>query len=157
MLFSNKSFFHRKIYNKIIILMFSFLLFGLIYYLFCNDYEFGGINILQEEIRNSSLKKFVDQIEKGRINTEVQDEISEQLKKENINKNLDNKISKEIDHPSIEETVPESNNIQRLFDMIYFSVATGTTLGYGDIYPISNKVKFFIILQIFITITILFY
>nr|QOC69405.1 putative potassium channel [Florenciella giant virus FloV-SA1] len=143
MLFNKKNIFYKNIYSKIIILILSFILFGILYYFLCDDYEFGGINILQEEIRNSSLKKFVDKIESEQLNKEVKSEISE-------------KISKEIRHPSIEEAVPKSNRLQKIFDRIYFSVVTGTTLGYGDIYPLSNKLKSLIIIQLFTTITILF-
>ena len=157
MLFNKKTIFYNKIYSKIILLFLSFIIFGFIYFFVCDDYEFGGINILQEEIRKSSLKKFVDKIETGQLNQTVKSEISERIKKGNVDKGLDKKISKEIRHPSIEEAVPNSNKLQKLFDRIYFAVVTGTTLGYGDIYPLSNKVKILIILQLITTITILFY
>ena len=158
MLFSKKSIFLKgKIYKKIFYLLLSFLIFGIIYYFFCDDYEFGGINILQEEIRKSSVKKFVDKIEKGQINEEVKDEISEKITKGDINKNLDKKLARETRHPSIDESVKKQSNYQKIFDRIYFSIVTGTTLGYGDIYPLSNKVKTLIIFQLLTTITILFY
>ena len=157
MIFNKKNIFYSKIYSKIIILFLSFIIFGIIYYFLCDDYEFGGINILQEEIRKSSLKKFIDKIETGQLDNNIKSEISEKIKKGNVDKRLDKKISKEIKHPSIEEAVPKSNKIQKLFDRIYFAVVTGTTLGYGDIYPLSNKVKSLIILQLITTITILFY
>ena len=156
MLLNKKSLFYKKIYGKISMLLFSFLIFGIIYYLFCDDYEFGGINLLQEEIRKSSVKKFVDKIEKGEVDEEIKDEISSQISRGAVNKNLDQKISKETEHPSIKEGGQNSKS-QKIFDRIYFAVVTGTTLGYGDIYPLSNKVKCLIILQLLITITILFY
>lgn len=156
MLLNKKSIFYKRIYGKISLLLLSFLIFGIIYYLFCDDYEFGGINLLQEEIRKSSVKKFVDKIEKGEVDEEIKDEISSQISGGAVNKNLDKKISKETQHPSIQEGV-QTNRIQKIFDRIYFAVVTGTTLGYGDIYPLSNKIKSLIILQLIVTITILFY
>lgn len=156
MLLNKKSIFYQKIYSKIFLLLFSFLIFGIIYYLFCDDYEFGGINLLQEEIRKSSVKKFVDKIKKGEVDDEIKDEISAKISEGGVNKRLDTQISKETKYPSIKDNA-KTSQLQKLFDRVYFSVVTGTTLGYGDIYPLSNKVKCLIILQLIITISILFY
>lgn len=157
MLFNKKNIFYSKIYNKIVLLMLSFILFGVLYYLFCDDYEFGGINILQEEMRKSSLKKLVNKIETGKLEKNIEKEISNKIKKGNVDKNLNKKINKEVNNNSIETSNNNSNKTQKIFDRIYFAVVTGTTLGYGDIYPLSNKVKILIIIQLLTTITILFY
>tara|TARA_Y100000991_G_C21964727_1_gene346247 strand:+ start:820 stop:1290 length:471 start_codon:yes stop_codon:yes gene_type:complete len=156
MLLNKTKYFKNKVYSKIIFLLCSFLLFGIIYFLFCDDYEFGGINLLQKEIRDSSVKKFVDKIEKGEMNEEIKDEISKELSRGKVDKQLDKKISKEVKHPSVEEGV-RGNKIQKFFDRFYFAVVTGSTLGYGDIHPLSNKVKCLVVIQLFVTISILFY
>ena len=44
---------------------------------------------------------------------------------------------------------------QKFFDRLYFSAITGSTLGYGDIYPVSNISKFLVIIQALTTIIII--
>ena len=41
------------------------------------------------------------------------------------------------------------------FNRIYFSVITGTTLGYGDIYPVSNTLKLLSMVQSISTIILI--
>ena len=147
----------KKFYIKIILLLSSFLIFGAIYYFLCDDYEFGGINILQEEIRKSSLKKFINTLEKGYLDDNIKEEINEKINKGEIDKNLNKKINKETEITSINNDITNKNRIQKFFDRVYFSIVTGTTLGYGDIYPMSNKVKVVVILQLLTTIIILFH
>mgnify|MGYP001304932481 FL=1 len=147
----------KKFYIKIILLLSSFLIFGAIYYFLCDDYEFGGINILQEEIRKSSLKKFINTLEKGYLDENIKEEINEKINKGEIDKNLNKKINKETEITSINNDITNKNRIQKFFDRVYFSIVTGTTLGYGDIYPLSNRVKILVILQLLTTIIILFH
>lgn len=155
MILNDKQFyFKNNLYTKICILIISFIFFGLVYYFLCDDQEFGGINILQEKIRNDNLKKFVNKIEKGQINNKKKDDITKKIYKGDISKNLDTKITNK---KSINDSIKEKNSSQKVFDRIYFSIVTGTTLGYGDIYPLSNKLKIIVIFQLLTTISILFY
>lgn len=147
----------KKMFNKLALFIISFFVFGIIYYIFCDDYEFGGINILQEEIRKSSVKKFVNKVEKGYIDNATKREISDQISEGDIDKDLDNKLSKETNKISIKDSVKKKSRMQKFFDRMYFSIVTGTTLGYGDIYPMSNKLKLIVILQLLTTISIIFY
>lgn len=147
----------KKFCIKIILLLSSFLIFGAIYYFLCDDYEFGGINILQEEIRKSSLKKLVNTLEKGYLDKNVKEEINEKINKGEIDKNLKKKINKETEISNINNDITNKSKIQKFFDRVYFSIVTGTTLGYGDIYPLSNRVKIIVILQLLTTIIILFH
>ena len=147
----------QKFCIKIILLLSSFLIFGAIYYFLCDDYEFGGINILQEEIRKSSLKKLVNTLEKGYLDKNVKEEINEKINKGEIDKNLKKKINKETEISNINNDITNKSKIQKFFDRVDFSIVTGTTLGYGDIYPLSNRVKIIVILQLLTTIIILFH
>ena len=64
-----------------------------------------------------------------------------------IKKNI---IPKELDTDKVKPSF-----LQKFFDRLYFSVITGTTLGYGDIYPITNKVKILSMIQTLSTIILI--
>ena len=66
-------------------------------------------------------------------------------------------MSNEVDPDvkEISESVTKKDSLQSFFDRFYFAVVTGTTLGYGDIQPASNKVKMLTLLQLMTTIYIL--
>ena len=110
----------KKMFNKLTLFIISFFVFGIIYYIFCDDYEFGGINILQEEIRKSSVKKFVNKVEKGYVDNATKREISDQISEGDIDKDLDNKLSKETNKISIKDSVKKKSRIQKFFDRMYF-------------------------------------
>ena len=107
-------------FNKLTLFIVSFFVFGIIYYIFCDDYEFGGINILQEEIRKSSVKKFVNKVEKGYVDNATKREISDQISEGDIDKDLDNKLSKETNKISIKDSDKKKSRIQKFFDRMYF-------------------------------------
>ena len=48
------------------------------------------------------------------------------------------------------------NYFARLFDRFYFSIVTGTTLGYGDIYPDSKLSKTLVIIELLVSAVIVF-
>ena len=61
-------------------------------------------------------------------------------------------IKKEYTSKNVEKSI-----FQRFFDRLYFSIITGCLLGYGDIYPLTNLCKFFVMLQSLLTIIIIVY
>lgn len=170
-----------KIIHKIILLFISFFFFGIVYYFTCNDEDFGGITVIQQEIKDKYISRLTYLFEKYKQNKtnkkyiqsemkdileekpirlgdseieDILDEYQESSEDNNqinkINTNIEQKISKDIGNKM------NSPN-QVLFNRIYFSVVTGSTLGYGDYFPISNKSKIITILQLMTTYTILFY
>jgi len=154
---------NNRLINKIILLVISFLFFGIVYYIICKDSDFGGINRIQEEIRDKIIDRLAENIVKGRKQQKVDDklksgdiptdsEIKDVLEEAEL---ADKKTIQKIDK-NIEKNIEKSSN-QKLFDRIYFSIVTGSTLGYGDIYPISNKSKIITILQLLTTVIILIY
>ena len=116
MLFNIIDYFKKYIiYRKLLYLIISFIFFGIIYYLCCDDTEFGGINLLQEEIRKESVKKFVDKAHKGRITDVDKVKIGEKLKKGDIDK----KTSKELKAPEIDKITKTPSKWQKLFLIPY--------------------------------------
>ena len=50
----------------------------------------------------------------------------------------------------------KSSDIMNYFNSLYFSIVTQTLLGPGDIYPKTDVAKFFIIIQVTITLIVTF-
>jgi len=143
--------------RKVTSIFFTFLVFGIIYTLFCYDYEFGGINLIQDELKKKLVDTYVEKVKKRDITTSEQSDIANKLHTGEIDTEEDLVLKAEIDTETlnVDKNVTGKNIFQQFFDRFYFAVVTGTTLGYGDIYPVSNKVKVLSILQLFATIYIL--
>ena len=139
---------------KLSILLLLIFIFAVLYML-VDDTNFGGINNIQEMINDELLKeKIVKEIKETFYTTDnhiikgthkeekLIDDTTKEIKK--------NTIAKELDIDNVKPSY-----IQKFFDRLYFSVITGTTLGYGDIYPITNKVKILSMIQTLSTIILI--
>ena len=146
-------FLRKKVYQKLYLILGQILIFSFIYY-FLKDEEFGGINVVQELIREEIVKKHLeDELPEPFQNYPGQQQIT----------NLDPRSEKELEKETtqvVKETTQEIKEIvkpspfQDYFNRFYFSMVTGTTLGYGDIYPISNRCKIVAMLQLLSTLLI---
>jgi len=129
-----KRFSHIK--YKILILLGLVILFTFIYTFF-DDSNFGGINTLQDLIKEEVIKEEVKKkIENFRVKHNGDDNQHEKTLKETTEQSVKQIKSEELKKENIKPSLG-----QRIFKRLYFSVITGTTLGYGDIYPVSNAVK----------------
>ena len=161
-LFNKKSlpmakFTNNKPLNKVILLIVSFFIYGLIYFFFCCDTEFKGINIVQDRLRDDVVQKYVEKVKNHELSDKSEKEIAKKIQGGHVNPEYDPKLSSEVD-PKVEqisENVTTKEPLQAFFDRFYFAVVTGTTLGYGDIQPASNKVKLLTLAQLMTTIYIL--
>lgn len=147
----------NKALNKVILLVLSFFIYGLIYFFFCFDTEFKGINIVQDRLRDDVVEKYVEKVKNHELSDKSEMEIAKKIQGGHVNPEYDKKLSREVD-PKVEqisEDVTTKQPLQAFFDRFYFAVVTGTTLGYGDIQPASNKVKFLTLAQLMTTIYIL--
>lgn len=143
--------------NKVVLLVLSFFVYGLIYFFFCYDTEFKGINLVKDKLREDVVQKYVEKVKKHELSVESEKELAKKIQAGHVNPEYDEKMSNEVDPDvkEISESVTKKDSLQSFFDRFYFAVVTGTTLGYGDIQPASNKVKILTLLQLMTTIYIL--
>ena len=115
-------------YLMLQIIIFSFI------YMILNDAHFSGINTLEEMIRDELLQRKINPI------------IKEQFQNENKDKLEKDPVIREVTQPSL---------FSSFFKRLYFSFVTGTTLGYGDIFPNTVLCKTITIVQLITSILLL--
>ena len=132
------------------LLMLQIVLFSVLY-LFLDDSHFSGINTLEEMIGTELIQRKIDPI----IEKEVAEnfENSENPEKE-IEKTAE-KITKSLEKNEVIESMTKPSLFDQFFKRLYFSFVTGTTLGYGDIFPNSTICKTITIIQLVTTILLL--
>ena len=140
-------------YNKVLFLLLSIGIFSIIYFLF-NDDNFIGVNLITETIRKELLKtevkedindvKVIESMSNYSYYKEEDDEIDKKVE------NIEKEIEKEYDPKNVNKSF-----FEQYFNRLYFSVITGCLLGYGDIYPRTLFLKFFVMIQSLLTIIII--
>ena len=137
--------------KKILIKLGFFLIVCIIFsviYLFIPDKNFGGINkiqtILEEELVEKAVEKKIKETFKNKNSSDV-----------NLN-SISSEIDNVIDISSTDITnINKESHVDKYFDRLYFSIVTGTTLGFGDIYPNSKLTKLLVILHLVILFLII--
>ncbi len=144
--------------RKIMVLLVSVLLFTFCY-LLLGDQHFSGVNVIKETIKKELIKKKVGE----KIDQQAKEGLSSMQYYEN-KANVDSQLKKatdvvkeDVDEDAITTDKIDTPIFQRFFDRLYFSIQNATLLGYGDIYPISNICKCFVILQSLFTISLIVY
>ena len=137
----------KKILIKLGVFLIVCIIFSVIY-LFIPDKNFGGINkiqtILEEELVEKAVEKKIKETFKNKNSSDVN--------LNSISSEIDNVI--DIDSTNITDIKKESY-FDKYFDRLYFSIVTGTTLGFGDIYPNSKLTKLLVILHLVILFLII--
>tara|TARA_B100000674_G_C37748478_1_gene872290 strand:+ start:422 stop:916 length:495 start_codon:yes stop_codon:yes gene_type:complete len=156
----------KKIGNvkpKIILLMVLIFVFALLYMIF-DDTNFGGINNIQEMIKEEVLKDKIKKEIKERFNMKSEynynnyeggNVVKGTKKEEKVIDDTTKKVKEDVEEKELDVEKVKPSMMQKFFDRLYFSVTTGTTLGYGDIYPLSNSVKVLSMLQTLSTIILI--
>ena len=61
--------------NKVVLLVLSFFVYGLIYFFFCYDTEFKGINLVKDKLREDVVQKYVEKVKKHELSVESEKEL----------------------------------------------------------------------------------
>ena len=132
-----------------IVLLFTITLLFTMLYMLLDDSHFSGLNKIQETIKDELIKKKVEQqVEKVVVENFVKEEsfendVLKNIKIDQATRNVERDVdTKELAPENIEPTIS-----QKLFNRLYFSISTSTLLGFGDIYPITNISKIFVMMQ----------
>lgn len=137
--------------RKVIFFMSNIFIFSLVYFML-GDYNFSGINIIEETLRQEILRKnLTSQIKE---NLEIDVDVLQEKEKKIVEKET-KEVKSQIRDEELDKLSP--SKIQQYFDRLYFSMVTGTTLGYGDIYPRTNLCRFLTMIQLLATIVIVFF
>ncbi len=134
-------------YLMLQIVIFSFV------YMILNDAHFSGINTLEEMIRDELLQRKINPIIKEQFQNENENENENKDKLEKEIQEIEKDINIETD-PVIRE-VTQPSIFSSFFKRLYFSFVTGTTLGYGDIFPNTVLCKTITIIQLITSILLL--
>ena len=149
---------NQKYKYKILLLLFLILLFSILYLLF-DDTNFGGISniqeIIKEELIKDKVKKEIKETFYQINNFEDPDILKISKKDEKAIDDTTKKIKNVVKDKELDVQKVKPSIYQRFFDRLYFSVITGTTLGYGDIYPTSNGLKILSMIQTLSTIILI--
>ena len=128
-------------YLMLQIIIFSFI------YMILNDAHFSGINTLEEMIRDELLQRKINPIIKEKFQNENKDKLEKEIQE------IEKDINIETDPVIREGTQPSL--FSSFFKRLYFSFVTGTTLGYGDIFPNTVLCKTITIVQLITSILLL--
>ena len=137
-------------YKKLLFFVLNVFVFSIIFFLL-DDSHFSGINKIDEVIREEIIKRNVSSEIKENLEIDV-DVVKG--RDEKILENETREVRKEVAQQELKTL--KISNTQKFLDRLYFSFVTGSTLGYGDIYPRTNYCKLITIIQLLISITIVF-
>ncbi len=128
-------------YLMLQIIIFSFI------YMILNDAHFSGINTLEEMIRDELLQRKINPIIKEQFQNENKDKLEKEIQEIEKDINIEtDPVIREVTQPSL---------FSSFFKRLYFSFVTGTTLGYGDIFPNTVLCKTITIVQLITSILLL--
>jgi DNA polymerase sigma len=157
---------------KIIIFIFFTIFFTIIYILF-DDYNFTGLNKVSEVIKDEIIKEEVKEDVKEEVNenkltprkTKVNFEgfepyinnyqIEKEKEKKDAIEDKTEEVDKDIENEELTKEKIKPTLKDKIFNRLYFSISTGGLLGYGDVYPNTNKVKMVTMLQVLTTICLI--
>lgn len=150
--------------NKVYFLLLSTILFSFVY-LCLGDEHFSGVNKFKQEVREEVVKdavrkelveNFLNENDELPIEfTPLDPELMKTPKEEKIIDKETKKAKKEVQKTDLQTETVQQSTLQSLYNRLYFSIVTGTLLGFGDIYPITNTSKLLAMIQSLCTISLI--
>ncbi len=132
--------------NRFNYLMLQIIIFSFVY-MILNDAHFSGINTLEEMIRDELLQRKINPIITEKFQNENKDKLEKEIQEIEKDINIEtDPVIREVTQPSL---------FSSFFKRLYFSFVTGTTLGYGDIFPNTVLCKTITIIQLITSILLL--
>ena len=132
--------------NRFNYLMLQIIIFSFIY-MILNDAHFSGINTLEEMIRDELLQRKINPIITEKFQNKNKDKLEKEIQEIEKDINIEtDPVIREVTQPSL---------FSSFFKRLYFSFVTGTTLGYGDIFPNTVLCKTITIIQLITSILLL--
>lgn len=132
--------------NRFNYLMLQIIIFSFVY-MILNDAHFSGINTLEEMIRDELLQRKINPIITEKFQNKNKDKLEKEIQEIEKDINIEtDPVIREVTQPSL---------FSSFFKRLYFSFVTGTTLGYGDIFPNTVLCKTITIIQLITSILLL--
>ena len=132
--------------NRFNYLMLQIIIFSFVY-MILNDAHFSGINTLEEMIRDELLQRKINPIITEKFQNKNKDKLEKEIQEIEKDINIEtDPVIREVTQPSL---------FSSFFKRLYFSFVTGTTLGYGDIFPNTVLCKTITIVQLITSILLL--
>lgn len=131
-----------------------------ILYLFLDDLDFSGVNIVQEKIKDELIEKTVEKEIDENVPEAFENQGSNLLPDKNSDLQIEmatEEVKDEVKKQELQAENIEPSLLMKYFNRVYFSINTGCLLGYGDIYPVSVTAKGLAMVQAFITILLILY
>ena len=150
---------HNKFEFKIKTLFLTTILFSILY-LFLDDLDFSGVNIVQEKIKDELIEKTVEKEIDENVPEAFRNKGSELLPDKSSDLQIEmatEEVKDEVKKEDLQAESIQPSISMKFFNRFYFSINTGCLLGYGDIYPVSTFAKFLAMIQAMITILLILY
>ena len=141
--------------SKYVIILMSIVFFTFIYFIL-DDTHFSGVNKVQETIRKNIVEEEIKPtLYKDTEGFRMENSIQDDIEKVNAMENAKIKSENVAEENELSPGQIEPTGLQQLFNRLYFSVSTGSLLGYGDVIPVSNISKLISIVQSGLTIMVI--
>jgi len=150
---------HNKYEFKLKTLLVTTITFSILY-LFLDDMNFSGVNVVQEKIKDELIEKTVEKEIDENVPEAFRNKGSELLPDRNSDLQIEmatEEVKDEVRKTDLKAESIEPSLQSKFLNRLYFSINTGCLLGYGDIYPVSNIAKLFAMIQAIITLLLILY